>query len=70
MKKRIAIILIKILNPVILWCFGWKRIRKTYFIRDIPVDSEILWRDPLSRGAAFTEPDAIQICERRITKGK
>lgn len=55
------------MNPLILWCFGWKKKREVYSFRGWPVSTAILWKDPLGEFGWLTKSHAIKVCEERIT---
>jgi len=65
-KKFLIWIIERLLNPLILWSFGWKRKRKTHKLHDISILSYPVWQDPNYPDRYYEESDAIIICEGRI----
>ena len=68
MKKRIGKILIKLMNPLILWCFGWKCQQITYRCRGFPIRTVTLYTDPKNKYVKVDMDVAIRVCEGRIDK--
>jgi len=66
MKKCFGKLFLWIADPLILWCFGWKRKRVVYHFGKVPVQSVVLWTDPAGEYGHLTENHAIEICEKRI----
>ena len=57
--RKIADIIDMILNPIILWSYGWKRKKMC--------EEYILWQDPKNKAWLFQD-DAIKTCEKRCQK--
>ena len=68
MKKYIGKILIYVLDPIILWCFGWKRKRVIYRISYLTTQPLVLWKDPDKEYGWLETKYAIKVCEDRIRK--
>ena len=49
--------LVMALDSVILWCFGWKRMKRRH---------DTCWRDPMPPHHWLTQAVAIDVLERRI----
>jgi len=67
--KRIGRVLIKIIDIIILWCFGWKAKRFKYHFADFPDQYYWLWRDPKEHNRWLPRDFAIKACESRIRGG-
>lgn len=63
---RVIKIIDMILNPLILWSYGWKRHKVDWNspLYDSP-PYHIRWEDPNGTGW-WTQEDAIMICEKRL----
>jgi len=68
MKKNVALLLIKILDPLILWCFGWKQTNRIYYKNHIPVLERSMWYDPEKKYGWQSKQSALSIINKRITR--
>jgi ABC-type Zn uptake system ZnuABC Zn-binding protein ZnuA len=59
----LAVIIYRIVDPLILWCYGWKHHKYWYARCDWDV-----WTDP-KNGEQYGQSLAIKICEQRIKGG-
>ena len=67
-KKQRLGTLIKLLNPLILWCCGWKRKTVTYNFFGNRVVICRLYLDPEGKHGWVSGGFAIEVCESRIKK--
>ena len=66
LKKLFLYTIIRILNPMILWSYGWNRKVQVHKFNNIPVCTYAVWEDPKNKGTYFEEDVAIMACESRI----
>ena len=59
----LAVIIYRIVDPLILWCYGWKKHKYWYDNGTWDV-----WIDP-KNGERYCQSLAIKICEQRIKGG-
>ena len=64
--KRMLLWLAKRLDPIVLWCFGWRRKWKIVNYGTVSVYRYPVWEDPKNPGSYHPKSRAIQICEGRI----
>ena len=64
--KRFLLWVVKRLDPIILWCFGWRRKWRVVNRGTVSVYRYPVWEDPKNPGSYHAESMAIQICEGRI----
>jgi len=67
--KKLLIWLIEyLLNPLILWSFGWKRKIRTCRKYGIFIHSYPVWEDPKNKGIYYEVTEAIKRCEKAKQK--
>ena len=64
MHKFLELLIKKILDPLILWCFGWKKKKELY-----AGAYRTLWQDPKTKHW-LSQDAAIFICTTYNAKGK
>ena len=62
MKRLVGLLLVHLIDPAILWCFGWRKVR---------VDAAITkhgphYIDPLNPNNLWLRDEASRICQARI----
>ena len=64
-KKMLVWIIACLLDPLILWCFGWKRRVQIHKFNGITTCIYPVWEDPKNKGKYYKKSDAIKMCEER-----
>ena len=67
-KKLLLYAILRILNPMILWSYGWKRKVRVHKLNNIPVYTDTVWEDPKNKGTCYQEDAAIMACESRYSQ--
>ena len=66
LKKLFLHTIVRVLNPMILWSYGWKRKVQVHKFNNIPIYTYTVWEDPKNKGTYYQEDAAIIACESRI----
>lgn len=62
MTRFAALLLIHVIDPAILWCFGWRKVRVDPAITKLGPH----YIDPMNPNNYWLPDEAIRICEARI----